>query len=68
MDTLEQCSWIFQTLLMAHTMVFFLNFILMYKLKVQIQISLIIGHLYSANLITGISSMEEIMNGWKDDE
>ena len=34
----------------------FLNFILMYKLKIRIPISLIIGSLYSAGLIKGISS------------
>ena len=40
----------------------FLNFILIYKLNIQIQISLIIGNLYSADLITGISSMKKKFN------
>ena len=39
---------------------FFLNLILIYKLNMQIQISLIIGNLYSADLITGISSMKKM--------
>ena len=34
----------------------FLNFILMYRLNIQIQVSLILGGLYSVGLITGISS------------
>ena len=38
---------------------FFLNFILIYKLNIQIQISLVIGNLYSADLITGISSIKK---------
>ena len=38
----------------------FLNFILIYKLNIQIQISLIIGTLYSADLITGISSIKKL--------
>ena len=37
---------------------FFLNFILIYKINKQIQISLIIGNLYLADLITGISSIK----------
>ena len=41
---------------------FFLNFILIYKLNIQIQISLVIGNLYSADLITGISSMKKLLN------
>ena len=36
-------------------MIFFLNFILIYKLNVQIQISVMIGNLYSVDLITGFS-------------
>ena len=32
------------------------NFILIYKLNIQIQISLMMGNLYLAGLITGISS------------
>ena len=39
---------------------FFLNFILIYKLNIQIQISLVIGNLYSADLITGISSIKKM--------
>ena len=39
--------------------IFFLNFILIYKLNIQIQISLIIGNLYSADLIIGISSLKK---------
>ena len=39
---------------------FFLNFILIYKLNIQIQISLVIGNLYSADLITGISSITKM--------
>ena len=38
---------------------FFLYFILIYKLNIQIQISLLIGNLYSAGLITGISSVKK---------
>ena len=38
-------------------LLFFWNFILIYKLNIQIQISLIIGNLYSADLITGISGI-----------
>ena len=43
---------------------FFLNFILVYKLNIQIQISLVIGNLYEAGLITGVSSekMNEKVN------
>ena len=33
-----------------------MDFILIYRLNMQMQISLIIGNLYSACLITGISS------------
>ena len=40
-------------------MIFSLNFILIYKLHMQMQISLIIGNLYSADLITGISSISK---------
>ena len=36
------------------TMINFLNFILMDKLNIQIQISLMMGDLYSAGLVTGI--------------
>ena len=39
---------------------FFLNFILIYKLNIKIQISLGIGNLYSADLITGISSIKKM--------
>ena len=39
---------------------FFLNFIMIYKLNIQMQISLIIGTLYSADLITVISSIKTI--------
>ena len=39
--------------------IIFLNFILIYKLNIQIQISLVIGNLYSADLITGISSIKK---------
>ena len=39
---------------------FFLNFILIYKLNIQIQISLVIGNLYLADLITGISSIKKM--------
>ena len=42
--------------------VFFLNFILIYKLNIRIQISLVIGNLYSADLITGISSIKKKYN------
>ena len=38
----------------------FINFILIYKLNIHIQISLIIGNLYSAGLITAISSIKKI--------
>ena len=38
---------------------FFLNFILIYKLNIQIQISLVIGNLYSADPISGISSIKK---------
>ena len=38
---------------------FFLNFILIYELNIKMQISLIIGNLYSANLITGIFSIKK---------
>ena len=44
------------TVLMIIAIVFFKNFILIYLLNIQIQVSLIIGNLYSADLITGISS------------
>ena len=44
------------------TTFFFLNFILIYKLNIQIQISLVIGNLYSADLITGISSIKKNSN------
>ena len=37
---------------------FFQNFLLIYKLNIPIQISLIIGYLYSVDLITGISSIK----------
>ena len=47
-------------LLLGHiTIYFFLNFILIYKLNIQIQISLVIGKLYSADLITGISIIKK---------
>ena len=39
--------------------IIFLNLILIFKLNTQIQISLMIGNLYSAGLITGISSVKE---------
>ena len=39
---------------------FFLNFILIYKLNIQMQTSLMIGNLYSADLITGISSTKKM--------
>ena len=35
-------------------------FIVIYKQNIQIQISLIIGNLYSADLITGISSIKKM--------
>ena len=35
------------------------NFILIYKLNIKRQISLIIGNLFSADLITGISSIKK---------
>ena len=48
-------STYFHRAIMIIIMVFFSkNFILIYKLNIQIQISLIIGNLYSADLITGI--------------
>ena len=42
------------------TIIIFLNLILTYKLNIQIQISLMIGNLHSADLITGISSIKKI--------
>ena len=44
----------------------FLNFILVYELNIQIQIYMVIGNLYSAGLITGISS--EKMNDYVNNE
>ena len=38
---------------------FFKSLILIYQLNIQIQIFLIIGNLYSADLITGISSIKK---------
>ena len=38
---------------------------MIYKLNIQIQISLVIGNLYSADLITGISSIKKkLMNNF----
>ena len=46
----------------GHKMIFFPNFILIYKQNIQIQISLIVDNLYSADLITGISSLKIVIN------
>ena len=40
---------------------------MIYKLNIQIQISLVIGNLYSADLITGISSIKKkLMNKYNN--
>ena len=50
----------FSYLVMNTCHFFFKNFIFIYRLNIQIQISLVIGNLYSADLITGISSIKKM--------
>ena len=47
-------------LMLSAIIIFFKTSILIYKLNIQIQISLVIGNLYSADLITGISSIKKM--------
>ena len=53
-------------MMMMMVKIFFLNFILIYKLNIQIQVSLIIGNLYSDNIVTGISSIKKGMNEYNN--